>query len=127
MSSAVYDSSFFIEFFYSKQENIRTRIKQERKRKKKYVSTIALHEIYKLSLTREGPETAKQRAELLKKDFRIVPVDAQTAQISAELRHKYNLAMGNSMTAATASILNATCITDDPHFQKIKEIKTTWI
>jgi len=127
MSSAVYDSSFFIEFFYSKQENLRTRIKQERKRKKKYVSTIALHEIYKLSLTREGPETAKQRAELLKKDFRIVPVDAQTAQISAELRHKYNLAMGNSMTAATASILNATCISDDPHFQKIKEIKTTWI
>ena len=127
MSSAVYDSSFFVEFFYSKQETLLTKIKQERKRKKKYVSTIALHEIYKLSLTREGPETAKQRAELLKKDFRIVPVDAQTAQISAELRHKYNLAMGNSMTAATASILNATCISDDPHFQKIKEIKTTWI
>ena len=127
MSSAVYDSSFFIEFFYSKQENLRTRIKQERKRKKKYVSTIALHEVYKLSLTREGQETAKLRAALLKRDFRIVPVDDQTAQISAELRHKYNLSMGDSMIAATASILNATCISDDPHFQQIKEIKTTWI
>jgi predicted nucleic acid-binding protein len=31
------------------------------------------------------------------------------------------------MIAATASSLKATCVSDDPHFKRIKEIKTTWI
>jgi len=35
--------------------------------------------------------------------------------------------MGDSMIAATASILKAVCISDDPHFKQIKEIETTWI
>jgi predicted nucleic acid-binding protein len=63
----------------------------------------------------------------MKKDFQVVPVDDQIAQISAELRQKYNLSMGDSMIAATASILKAVCISDDPHFKQIKEIETTWI
>jgi predicted nucleic acid-binding protein len=35
--------------------------------------------------------------------------------------------MGDSMIAATASALSAVCITDDPHFKQISEIKTEWI
>lgn len=41
----------------------------------------------------------------MKKDFQVIPVDDQIAQISAELRHKYNLSMGDSIMAATASEL----------------------
>jgi predicted nucleic acid-binding protein len=63
----------------------------------------------------------------IKKDFQVVPVDDQIAQISAELRQKYGLSMGDSMIAATASVFKATCITDDPHFKQIKEIETSWI
>jgi predicted nucleic acid-binding protein len=127
MQKAIYDSRFFIEFFYSKDEDLRRKIKEEKRRKEKYVSTVTLHEVYKLSLAREGRETATIRATLMKKDFQVVPVDDQIAQVSAELRHKYNLSMGDSMIAATASILEAVCISDDPHFQQIKEIQTTWI
>ena len=106
---------------------MRGRIKEERKRRQKYVSAVVVHEVYQLSLIHEGRETAKLRATLMKKDFRIVPVDDQIAQISAELRHKYKLSMGDSMITATASMLNATCVSDDPHFQQIKETKTAWI
>lgn len=127
MNSTVYDTRFFIELFYSKEENLQSKIKEERKRKNKYVSAVTVHEVYKLSLLREGRETAKLRATLLKKDFRIAPVDDQTAQISAELRHKYKLSMGDSMIAATVSMLNAKCVSDDPHFKQIKEIRTAWI
>ena len=127
MNKASYDSRFFVEFFYSKSEALHKKLTEEKKRHEKYVSAIVLHEVYKLSLAREGRETAKLRATLIKKDFKVVPVDDQIAQISAEIRHKYNLSMGDSMIAATASILNAVCISDDPHFQQIKEIKTTWI
>ena len=127
MHKATYDTRFFVEFFYSKNQSQHKKLSEEKKRKEKYISAIVIHELYKLSLAREGRETAKLRATLMKKDFQVVPVDDQIAQISAELRQKYNLSMGDSMIAATASILKAVCISDDPHFKQIKEIETTWI
>ena len=127
MHNAAYDSRFFVEFFYSKNETVHRKLEEEKKRKEKYVSAIVIHEVYKLSLAREGRETARLRATLMKKDFKVVPVDDQIAQISAELRQKYGLSMGDSMIAATASILKAVCISDDPHFKQIKEIETKWI
>jgi predicted nucleic acid-binding protein len=127
MHNATYDSRFFVEFFYSKNETVHRKLEEEKKRKEKYVSAIVIHEVYKLSLAREGRETARLRASLMKKDFKVVPVDDQIAQISAELRQKYGLSMGDSMIAATASILKAVCISDDPHFKQIKEIETKWI
>ena len=116
-----------MELYYSKDEALLKKIKQEKARKEKYVSAVVIHEVYKLSIACEGRETARLKVAVLKQDFKIVPVDDQVAEISAELRHKYKLSMGDSMIAATASMLNATCVSDDPHFQQIKEIKTTWI
>lgn len=81
----IYDTKFFVEFFYSKDENLRRKIKEERTRREKYVSAVVVHEVYQLSLVREGRETAKLRAVLIKKSFQIIPVDDQVAQISAEL------------------------------------------
>ena len=127
MSRTVYDTRFFIELYYSNNKKILQRTRTEKKHKEKYISTIVIHEVYKLTLMREGRETAILRAALLKKDFKTVPVDHEIAEMSAELRQKYNLSMGDSMIAATAVSLNAICVSDDPHFQRIKEIKTAWI
>jgi predicted nucleic acid-binding protein len=127
MSRTVYDTRFFIELYYSNDEKVLQRTRAEKRRREKYVSAIVIHEVYRLALAREGRETAALRATLLEKDFKTVPVDAEIAEISAELRHKYKLSMGDSMIAATASSLKAICVSDDPHFQRIKEIKTTWI
>jgi len=127
MNRAVYDSRFFVEFFYSKDIVQRKKIEAEKKRKDKFVSSITIHEIYNISLAREGREVAKLRVITIRQDFKIIPVDEQIAQLSAELRHKYNLSMGDSMIAATASALSAVCITDDPHFKQINEIITQWI
>ena len=127
MHRAVYDSRFFVELFYSKDEALQGKIKEEKNCKDKFISTVVLHEIYKLSLAREGRETAKLRVALMKQDFEVVSVDDQVAQTSAELRHKYKLSMGDSMIAATACILKAVCVSDDPHFKQIAEIKTTWM
>jgi len=127
MSRTVYDTRFFVELYYSNDKKTLQRTKIEKRRKEKYISTIVIHEIYKLTLAHEGRETAALRATLLKKDFKTVPVDAEIAEISAELRHKYNLSMGDSMIAATAVSLKAICVSDDPHYHHIKEIKTTWI
>jgi predicted nucleic acid-binding protein len=127
MNRAVYDTRFFTQLYYSKDEPLLKKIKAEKARKEKYVSAVVVHEIYNLAIAREGREVAKLKVALLKQGFEVVAVDDQIAQISAELRHKYDLSMGDSMIAATASILKAACISDDPHFKQIKEIETTWI
>jgi predicted nucleic acid-binding protein len=127
MSKAVYDTRFFSALYYSKDERLLQRIKEEKRRQEKFISTVVIHEVYRLSLQREGRETAMLRIALLKQDFKVIPVTAEIAEISAELRQKHQLSMGDSMIAATASSLKALCVSDDPHFKRVKEIKTTWI
>jgi predicted nucleic acid-binding protein len=127
MHRAVYDTRFFVEFYYSRDDEPLQRIKEEKKRRWKFISAVVIHEVYKLTLAREGRETAVLRTTLLRQDFKVIHVTAEIAEISAELRHKYQLSMADSMIAATASSLKADCVSDDPHFKHIKEIKTVWI
>jgi len=75
----------------------------------------------------EGCETAVLRTTLLEKDFKVVKVDDNIAKTSAKLRHKYKLSMADSIIAATALLLKAACLSDDPHFKAVHEIKTAWI
>ena len=127
MNRAVYDTRFFDALYNSKDESLKRKIRLEKERKEKVVSAVVIHELYKLSLANEGREIAKLKILYLKQDFEVVPVDDKIAEVSAELRQKYQLSMGDSMIAATALMLNAVCISDDPHFQQIKEIKTSWL
>jgi predicted nucleic acid-binding protein len=128
MPRTIYDTRFFIEHYYAKDETVLQKTRQEiRGTKERFVSTIVIHEVYQLTLKSEGRETAILRTSLIEKDFKMIKVDAEIAKASAELRHKYRLSMADSIIAATAQQLKATCLTDDPHFKTIKEIKTRWI
>jgi len=102
MNKAIYDTRFFVEFFYSKDNETRSRLRIEKTNREKFTSAVVVHELYSISLAHEGRETAKLRVALMKEGFQIIPVDSQLAQMSAELRQKYNLSMGDSMIAATA-------------------------
>jgi predicted nucleic acid-binding protein len=128
MPRTVYDTRFFMEHYYSQNEAILKKTKETiRKAEERFISAIVIHEVYQLTLKQEGRETAVLRTALLEKDFKVVKVDAEIAKSSAELRHKYKMSMADSIIAATALSLNATCLSDDPHFKSVKEIKTTWI
>jgi predicted nucleic acid-binding protein len=128
MPKTVFDTRFFIEHYYSKDKQTLQKTTQTiRNTKQKHVSTITIHEVYQLTLQKEGRETAKLRADLLEKDFKPISVDTETAKTSAEIRHKHKIPMADSIIAATTQHLKATCITDDPHLTTIKEIKTRWI
>jgi predicted nucleic acid-binding protein len=37
------------------------------------------------------------------------------------------MSMAESIIAATTLLLKATCLSDDPHFKSINEIKTAWV
>jgi predicted nucleic acid-binding protein len=127
MPKAVYDTRFFVKYFYSKDKRTLQKTRTDRNRRERYVSTNALHEIYRLVLMLEELETAKLRKATIEQEFKTIPVDSKIAETSAELRHKYNLSMADSMIAATTATLGAQCTSDDPHFLSIKEIKTKWI
>ena len=128
MSRMVFDTRFFIEHYYSGDERILRRTKDEiRHNRGRFVSSIVLHEVFWLTLGTEGRETAVLRADLLEKDFRVVSVDAEIARVSAELRHRYKMRLADSVIAATALVLKAVCLSDDPHIRDVREIKTKWI
>ncbi|MFB3889937.1 MAG: PIN domain-containing protein [Candidatus Bathyarchaeia archaeon] len=128
MPKTLYDTRFFLEHYYSRETAILRRTREAiRRAKERFISAIVIHEVYWLTLTQEGKETAAMRATLLEKDFKVVKVDAQIARDSAELRHKYRMNLAESIIAATAQTLKATCLSDDPHFKTVDEIKTAWI
>ena len=128
MSRVVFDTRFFIEHYYSGDEGVLRRTRGEiRRNRGGFVSSIVLHEVFWLTLGAEGRETAVLRADLLEKDFRVVDVDAEIARVSAELRHRYKMRLADSVVAATALVLKAVCLSDDPGLERVKEIKTRWI
>jgi len=128
MPKTTYDTRFFIEHYYSKNPTTLQKTTQTlQTTTQKFISTIVIHEIYTLTLQKEGRETAKTRTNLLEKDFKTVNVTPEIAKNSAEIRHKYRIPMADSIIAATAQTLKATILTDDPHIKSIKETKTQWI
>lgn len=84
MPRTVYDTRFLIEHYYSDSEETLRKTREElRKTREKYISTIVIHEVYQLTLRREGREVAILRTSLLEKDFRVVSVDSEIARRSA--------------------------------------------
>ena len=124
---AVYDTRFFVESYRTQDQTVREKIRAEKARKKRYASAVVIHELFNTVIANEGRQVARNQVDYLMQEFEVIPVDSKIAQVSAELRHKYKLSMGDSMIAATASALKAVLISDDPHFKQIKEIETTWI
>ena len=128
MSKAVFDTRFFMEGYYTPNESLARKLRERLKvSRERFVSSIVLHEIYQLTLRKEGRETAKLRTTLLEQDCKVIDVDSNIAKTSAELRLKYNMSLADSIIAATSLVLKATCVSDDPRFKEVKEIKTDWI
>jgi predicted nucleic acid-binding protein len=123
----VYDTRFFMEYFYTTEEKLLTKMRESLRRTiDRHISAITLHEVYNLTLAKEGRKTAESRCEILKRDFKVTKVDADLAIQSAELRHKYRIPMADSIIAATACKLRAPVVTDDEHFKLVGEARVKW-
>ena len=134
MSSALFETRFFIYFFASPDPTThRQLLELMRKYDTRLVSAITLFEIYKLSLEREGKETAETRISRIRNEFDVIPVDDLIAIRGAQLKHtakvRYNenMPMADSLIGATNVLRKTVCITDSPHLKKIPEVKCRWI
>jgi predicted nucleic acid-binding protein len=111
----VLDSRFLIEYLYSPstetKKKTQRKLKELVQRKEGLLPTIVISEITKVVCENMGkelmPPLAKQ-AGLLKCQYKKVPI-------------------GDCVIAATAIENHAQVLTDDPHFDQIKETKRTWL
>jgi predicted nucleic acid-binding protein len=125
---SLYDTRFFFEHYYSDDPSTLKKTGSELSSKRpRYVSVMTIHELYKLTLEKEGRDVAKLRIRLVAKDFEVIPMDQELAVLSAEIRSKHRIPMADSVIAATAKLYRLECVSDDPHFAQIREIKTRWI
>ena len=102
----------------------------ELKKESAIVPTIALHELHKHHYQTLGRETAETRTNIIiKSGFNIADLDVHVAKKAAELRCKYaEVPTADAVIAGTAILTKSfRVVTDDPHFQRIKEIKTEWL
>jgi len=124
---SVYDTRFFVEYFYSGDSGFLRRLKEDlRAVRERMVSALTVHEIHRINLEREGREIAALRSETIRRDFNVVDVDYETAVRSAELRSRYRIPMADSVIVATAQIRGCPLVSDDPHFREIEDLKTRW-
>jgi len=124
---SVYDTRFFVEYFYSGDAGFLRRLKEDlRAVRERMVSALTIHEVYRVNLEREGREVAILRSETIRRDFNVVDVDYETAVRSAELRSKHRIPMADSVIAATAQIHGCPLVSDDAHFKQIQDLKTRW-
>lgn len=124
---SVYDTRFFVEYFYSGDSGFLRRLKEDlRAVRERMVSALTIHEVYCASLEREGREVAILRSETIQRDFNVVDVDYKVAVRSAELRSKHRIPMADSVIAATAQIHGCPLVSDDAHFKQIPGLKTRW-
>jgi len=122
---SVFDTRFFVEYFYSGDDSALRRLKEDlRATRERIVSVVTIHEIYKIDLEREGREVAKLRGETIRRDFEVVDMDYELAIESAEIRRQYRIPLADSVIIATAQRGGCPVVSDDPHFENVKKVKT---
>ena len=127
------DTRFFIRHFTADTEDLKIRAgrrMRELREESAIIPTIVIHELYKHQCESLGKETAETRTTLIiKSGFRIVTLDLEVAKRAAELRCKHpKLPTADAIIAATAiTTRSIRVVTDDPHFQTLREIRTEWL
>jgi len=129
----VVDTRFFIEHFYSmeNEKKIKTsrKLKELIQRKEGLLPTIVLSEIIRFTCEKRGREEAEARyLTLLGSGLQIQDLDRSIAKQAGLLKCRYrDISMGDCIIASTAIINKARVLSDDPHFDIIEETQRTWI
>jgi predicted nucleic acid-binding protein len=126
--SSVFDTRYFIEAYYNDSPLDRAWLRGAfTGTRRRLISAVTLHEVYRLALQVEGREIARLRCSVMERDFTVVPLDGELAVMSAELRHGHGFSLADSAIAATAIGEKCPVVSDDPHFGEIEGLKVRWI
>ena len=121
----VLDARFLIEHYYTtngetKQKTSR-KLRELAQHKKGIIPTIVISETIQTVCNKIGKDEAENCYQtLLASGLQIINLTPTIAQ------HK-NIPLGDCIIAATTIANQARVLSDDPHYDAIKEIKRTWI
>lgn len=128
MSDTLYDTRFFLAT-YAAEPQLKSQIRSElHTRRRKCVSAITIHEVYRISLEDEGRDVARIRKSAIEKDFEVIDVDSNIAAESAEIKVSKgrDFPIADAIIAATAKLRKLVCFTDDEHIKSVTILKTRW-
>jgi predicted nucleic acid-binding protein len=129
----VLDSRFLIEHYYS--TNTETKQKTSKKlkeliqRKEGLLPTIVISETIKIICEKVGREEAEIcYLSIIASGLQIQELNLKIARQAGLLKCQYkSIPMGDCIIASTAIINQAKILSDDLHFDNIKETKRSWI
>lgn len=129
----ILDTRFLVEYFYSNQVDVKNKIALKLKdmisRNSGILPTIVVAEITQITCEKRGKDMAESRYQaLVQSGLLIQDLTHEIAKRAGILKSQHkNVPMGDCIIAATAIANNGKILSDDPHFDIIKEIKRNWI
>lgn len=129
----VLDSRFLIEYYYSQDPDIRQKanqkIKQLTQASTGIIPTIVICETIQLICSKEGKQKADMiYLSIMASGIKIESLSPSIAKEAGILKstHKH-IPVGDCIIAATAIRNQAPILSDDVHFDAIKEAKRIWL
>jgi predicted nucleic acid-binding protein len=129
----VIDTRFLTEYFYSTQPETKKKTTRKLKeliaKNEGILPTIAVAEIIQITCEKRGKDMAESRYQALTQSgLQIQNLTSQIAKHAGMLKCKYKgVPMGDCIIVATAIENHARILSDDPHFDSVKEAKRVWI
>lgn len=127
------DTRFLIEHFYSDDPDVKAktskRLRELMQHSEGIIPTLVLGEITKITCEKKGKEEANLRyLSILRSGLHIEELTSDIAREAGLLKCRYkSVPMGDCIIASIAIKRKAKVLSDDPHFDMIKEVKRTWI
>jgi len=126
----VIDSRFLLEYFLSEEVGSKAskHLKQLIEKRTGILPTIVVAETVRYVCEKRGAEEAKLRyLSLIRSGLLIADLTGEIAREAGLLKcHHQNLPMGDCILAAIARSRKAKILSDDVHFDEIKDISRTW-
>lgn len=124
------DTKPLVDFFKDQSESVKKIISDSEEADIELaISVITISELFYILSRFGGTDFAAACIDNLKSQLKMEPVTAEIAQKAGEFKFRYagkerkGLPMADAIIAATAFVHGAELVTNDPHFEKIKEIK----
>ena len=129
----VIDTRFLAEYFNTldpaTKERTKRKLQSLTSKNEGILPTIVIAEMIQITCSRRGKDIARSRYHaLVQSGLEIQSLTPAIAEQAGLYKCQFNnLPMGDCIIAATALISGGRIVSDDPHFDEIKEIKRIWI
>ena len=129
----ILDTRFLITHFFSDEPRVleaaRDRLRNLRRTGNGVLPTLVLAELFDQVCRHAGSKEAAEKCEaLVASGLDIRELTAEIALAAGMIRCSHrDVPIADCIIAATAIHLGGRVVTDDPHFRRVKGLRTTWI